>query len=304
MTFTAAAGWGNLPIGNWDPVIYSKEFIDFFRRVSVADEITNNKYAGEITGGGSSVIILKEPELTVSDYARGLDVIAQDINDEALTLTIDQAKYIAFAIDDIESKMSHVDWFQKMIAQTAYKLKDNYDANILDYMGDNGTVSATALGSDASPVTVGFDAADTYTPLDLFAAAARVMDENDIPFEDRFALITPALKEYLYKEDSKLIEVSVTGDRESEIRLMKQPTTKIIHGFKLYMSNNLPVSSTNSRVRALFGHKSSTATANALTKTEQIRNPKSFGDIYRSLLVFGRKVIRPEGLFTAHITLS
>ena len=303
MTFPADAGWGNLPFGNWDPVIYSKEMIDFFRRVSVADEITNNKYEGEISGGGSSVIILKEPELAVSDYARGTEVIPQDINDEALTLVIEQANYVAFNIDDIERKMSHVDFFGKMVAQTAYALKNNYDSNILTYMADNGTVSATVLGSNGSPVTIGFDAADTYTPLDLFAAGSRLLNENDVPFENRFAVVTPAFIEYLYKEDSKLIETSVTGDRESEIRLTKQPTTKIIHGFKLYMSNNLTASAGGS-TRVLFGHTSAVATANALTKTEQVRNPKSFGDMYRGLLVFGRKIIRPEALFTANVTLS
>lgn len=302
MAFTADAGWGNLPFGNWDPIIYSKEMLNFLRRISVADEVTNNNYEGEISGGGSSVIIMKEPELSVGDYTRGTEVIAQDINDETLTLVIDQGKYVSFAIDDIERRMSHIGWFEKMVTQTAYALKNNYDGNILDYMGDNGSTLA-ALGTNGGPVTIGFDGADTYTPLDLFAAAARVLNENDVPFEDRYAVVTPAFIEYLYKEDSKLIEASVTGDRESEIRLTKQPTTKVIHGFKLYMSNNLPVSS-NSDVRILFGHKSAVATANALTKAEQIRNPKSFGDIYRSLLVFGRKILRPEALFTAHITLS
>lgn len=303
MTFTAAAGWGNLPLGNWDPTIFSKEAIKFFRRVSVADEITNNRYEGDLANGGSSVTIIKEPELTVSDYFRGTELVTQDINDEAMTLTVDQAKYVQFAIDDIERKMSHIGWFEMLVEQTGFTLSNNYDANILDYMGDNGTVSATALGSDASPLTVGFDASKT-TPLDLFAAASRVLNENDVPFEGRYAVITPALLEYLYKEDSKLIETSVTGDRESEIRASKQPSSKLIHGFRLYMSNNLPVSSTNSRVRALFGHKSAVATANSLRKTEQIRNPKSFGDLYRALLVFGRKVLRPEALFTSHITLS
>lgn len=303
MTITAASGWGNLPIGNWDKTVYSNEMIDFFRRVSVADEVTNNKYSGEISGGGSSVVILKEPELTVSDYARGLDVVAQDINDEALTLTIDQLKYVAFAIDDVEKRIAHVDWFNKLITQSAYALRNDYDANILDYMGDNGTTNST-LGTDASPKTIGFDGADDYSPVDFLAAGARILNENDIPFEDRFVVLTPAFVEYLYKEDSKLIEVSVTGDKESEIRMSKQPTNKLIHGFKVYMSNNLPVSSSNSRVRVLFGHKSSTATANALTKAEELRNPKSFGDIYRSLFVFGRKLIRPEGLFTGHVTLS
>lgn len=302
MTFTADAGWGNLPIGNWDPTIFSRESIKFFRRVSVADEVTNNKYEGDLAQGGSSVTIIKEPELTVSDYARGTELVTQDINDEALTLTIDQAKYLQFGIDDIERKMSHIGWFEMMVEQAGYTLKNQYDTNVLDYMGDNGTTNSS-LGTDASPVTVGFDASE-LSPLDLFAAASRVLNENDVPFEGRYAVVTPALIEYLYKEDSKLIETSVTGDRESEIRLTKQPTTKIIHGFRLYMSNNLPVSSSNSRVRALFGHKSAVATANSLRKFEQIRNPKSFGDLYRALLVFGRKVLRPEALFTSHITLS
>lgn len=42
MAFDAAAGWGNLPNGNWSPVIYSKQVQLAFRKSSVVEAITNN----------------------------------------------------------------------------------------------------------------------------------------------------------------------------------------------------------------------------------------------------------------------
>ena len=41
MVFSAAAGHNNLPNGNWVPTIYSKKVQKFFRRASVAEDITN-----------------------------------------------------------------------------------------------------------------------------------------------------------------------------------------------------------------------------------------------------------------------
>jgi len=52
----------------------------------------------------------------------------------------------------------------------------------------------------------------------------------------------------------------------------------------------------------LFGHMSSTATANAIAKTEVVRDPDSFADIVRGLHVFGRKVLRTESLTKATFT--
>ena len=61
MAFTTAAGYGNLPNGNFSPVIYSKQVQLAFRKKSVVDEITNNDYFGEIASMGDTVRIIKEP---------------------------------------------------------------------------------------------------------------------------------------------------------------------------------------------------------------------------------------------------
>jgi len=43
------------------PKIYSKKVLNFFRKASVVEAITNTDYAGEISAFGDSVRIIKEP---------------------------------------------------------------------------------------------------------------------------------------------------------------------------------------------------------------------------------------------------
>ena len=74
MAFPRAAGYNNLPNGNFSPVIYSKQVQLAFRKAAVCDAITNNDYFGEIANFGDSVKIIKEPEITVKAYERGTTI--------------------------------------------------------------------------------------------------------------------------------------------------------------------------------------------------------------------------------------
>lgn len=303
MTFPASAGYGNLPNGVWDPVIYSADYLEFFRTISVVEEITNTDYTGEIKDKGSSVKIMKEPLITVRPYERGTKIVPQDLLDEDITMVCDQANYTSFVVDDIEELFAHNAWASKATSSAAYALKNDYDQNVLTYMAGLGTnTTALGTGTDAAPVTIGFNSGDTFTPLNYLARMARILDENDVPEEGRFVTANPIFYELLGNEDSKLIEVQVTGDRESLLRSRKIGA-RSIHGFTMLKSNNLTASA-SAHKRILFGHVSATATAKALTKDEVIRSAEFFGDMYRGLLVFGRKLLRPEALFTGHYDAS
>ena len=77
MAFTSAAGHGNLPNGNFSRVIYSKKVQLAFRKKALCNDITNSDYFGEIAAQGDTVKIIKEPEISVSSYARGTQIAAQ-----------------------------------------------------------------------------------------------------------------------------------------------------------------------------------------------------------------------------------
>ena len=65
-------------------------------------------YAGEIENFGDTVNIIKEPSITVNDYARGQTVNTETLADDQIQLTVDQGSYFAFKVDDIEERQSHV----------------------------------------------------------------------------------------------------------------------------------------------------------------------------------------------------
>jgi hypothetical protein len=158
MAFNSAAGYGNLPNGNFSPVIYSKQVQLAFRKAAVADAITNNDYFGEIANMGDSVRIIKEPEITVKAYERGTTITPQDLDDEDFNLTIDKANYFAFKVDDIEEAHSHVNFQSLASDRAAYRLADQFDQDVLGYMagfkqsalhGAADTANTTVNGSKA-----------------------------------------------------------------------------------------------------------------------------------------------------------
>ena len=312
MAFGSAGGYGNLPSGNFTPQIFSQKVQKFFRRASVVEDITNTDYAGEIENFGDTVKIIKEPTITVADYARGTAVSTQDLADDQITMTVDQGSYFAFKVDDIEERQSHVNFEALATSSGAYSLKRNYDFNVLKHIYDNASTSASNTGTDASPID-GDAAVDTLA--DVVSAAKTVLDGNDVPEENRWLVAPPAFFQQLRKAGAKLSDQSVLADGGvSQIR-NGMVTDKPLFGFNMYMTNAIAVSSGNAANKTfgssganeyafLYGHMSAVATANHIAKTELIRDPDSFADIVRGLHVFGRKILRDDAVFSGVITIG
>jgi hypothetical protein len=149
MAFSTAGGYGNLPNGNFSSIIYSKKVQLAFRKATVCGDITNSDYFGEISAQGDTVKIIKEPEISVSSYARGTNITAQDLDDEDFSLVVDKANYYAFKIDDIEEAHSHVNFMQLATDRAAYRLADQHDQEVLGYLSG---FKQSALHTDADTV--------------------------------------------------------------------------------------------------------------------------------------------------------
>ena len=307
-----ASGYQNLPSGNWVPAVYSQKVQKFFRRASVVEDITNTDYAGEIENFGDTVNIVKEPSITVSDYARGQTVNTQTLADDKLQLTVDQGSYFAFKVDDIEERQSHVNWEALATSSGAYSLKKNYDYNVLKNIYDNASTSAANTGTDASPID-GDAATDTLA--DVISAAKTVLDGNDVPEENRWFVAPPAFYKQLRKAGAKIMDQSVMNDGSASSMRNGMVTDRPLFGFRLYSTNAIAVSSGAASSKTfgsagsneyafLYGHQSAVATANHIAKTELIRDPDSFSDIVRGLHVFGRKILRTDAVYSGVITVG
>ena len=296
------------------PSVYSKKVLNFFRKASVAEAITNTDYTGEISAFGDSVKIIKEPVISVSDYTRGSDTTQTMLTDQELTLVVDSAKAFKFIVDDIETNMSHVNFKEVASSSAAYALKDSYDAAVIAKMfaglsasspdhiigSDSATADATMTHATNSVDLLGSDGTGVDA-LDLMARMARKLDEQNVPEEGRWFLAGPDFYEQLGQSGSKLLSVDFNAGQGS-IRNGLVSSGKL-RGFDMYKSNNIAATS-NASGKVLAGHMSSTATANTILSTEVLRDPTSFGDIVRGLHVYGCKVLREEALVGAFYVID
>ena len=291
------------------PAVYSKKVLNFFRKASVVEAITNTDYAGELSAFGDSVKIIKEPEITVYQYERGADVTQTKLTDQELSLIVDTANAFKFKVDDIESNMSHVNWREVASSSAAYALKDAFDEGVLAVMfagvsasspnnilgSDNATDLASGTFDGTGNLDIGFDS-NEHDPIDVLGRMARLLDDSKIPEEGRWFVASPDFYEVLSSTASKLLSVDYNGGQGS-IRNGLVSSGKL-RGFSMYKSNNI-ASTSNAAGKCICGHMSSTATAQTITSTEVLRDPDSFGDIVRGLHVYGAKVLQASALVSA-----
>ena len=297
-TYNFGLGVSGQTNGFFIPEIYSKKVQIALRKAAVAEAVCNTDYMGEISSFGDTVNIIKEPQIAVADYTRGLAVTSTDLTDQELVLTVDQAKSFSFKIDDLEKRFSHVN-FQAIAADNAaYALRDAMDSNILAAISAGGTVT-TGMGTTSTPIDIGFGSGEV-DPLNQMALAAKELDEANAPEDGRWFVAAPEWYNQLSNSASKLLSVDFNAGQGSIRNGLV--ASGLLRGFSMYKSNNLPTNDLSGASPAgsatapvaLFGHMSSTAAASSMNKVETVRDTGTFSDIVRGLMVWGRKVLRPE----------
>lgn len=339
--------------GNFSPIIYSKQAQIALRKASVAAAITNSNYFGDIANQGDVVRIQKEPDVTVNTLERKTAISVEDLDDSEFSLTIDQANYFAFKMDDIEDQFANVDFVSLAADRAAYKMADAMDVDLLRYMSGhlaNGEYSTAASGTaqhptsgeingeflkvnqldatdfgslgsadaastayatnDSIPLAVRLPGATalstaTVSPLSVVARMARQMDTENVDSRGRYIVVDSIFMEMMKDEDSRLLNADFGGSGLQNGLVMNN-----LHGFRVHVSNNLP-SKGNGAGHAgalaqnshygviLAGQEDAVASAEQINKVENYRDPDSFADIVRGMHLYGRKILRPEGLVSA-----
>ena len=182
--------------------------------------------------------------------------------------------------------------------------------------GDFGNITITGADDHSIPVAARLPGAtalptEYVSPTMLIARMGRLLDQQNVDKAGRWVVIDPVMMEVLMDEDSRLLNADF-GDSGS---LRNGLVLNNWNGFRVYVSNNLPVIGTgpgttgtanqNTNYGAIVaGHDSAVATAEQINKTETYRDPDSFADIVRGMHLYGRKILRPEALVTAKYNLA
>lgn len=275
-----------MSIDSFVPEVWSKSLLSSLKKslVIAAPGVVNRDYEGEISDQGDTVRINSISRPTVASYVKGTTSITpEQLTTAQRSLVVDQAKYFAFEVDDVDARQAAGNVIPEAMAEAAYALADVADKYV------EGLLRAGAANSLS---TVQIDgAADAY---DLLLIPLKVeLDEANVPTQGRYCLIPPWIHGRLLG-DSRFIDMSASGMGDA----LSNGIVGRAAGFELRVSNNLPLI-TGDDYSVIAGHPSACSYAEQINKTEAYRPEDSFSDAVKGLHLYGAKVVRPDALAIA-----
>ena len=268
-----------MAVTNFIQSIWSKKIQDDLElKCKLVDNCLRD-YEGDVKQAGS-VKILGVGEPTIGAYNSGQDITIEEMTDKGQMLTIDQANYFAFYVDDVNQAQSVPGLKEKYQEKAVHGLavaRDTYVAKLIK--GATNVTTATNLTQDA--VKTAIDNA-------IVALRERNFDEEGV------IEITPAV----YNVFKNCLITLSTNNPE----YIKKGIVGVYDDFNVVMSNNMVKDSSHAYcdVRG----KKAIAFAGQINEVEALRAEKRFKDIIRGLDTFGAKVIDEKRIQVVKVPLT
>jgi N4-gp56 family major capsid protein len=274
-----------MAITNMLPSIWSARILAKLEKDLVFGQpgVVNRDYEGDIRADGDRVHIHSFNDLTVSSYTKNSTTISyEQLTDTRVTLLIDQSKYFAFKVDDIDTAQMRPEIIDAAADRAAYQLAEDADSYIAGlYSG------ASTSAPDNTVETSQFTSTNVYQKLvDLSV----LMDQVNLPAGGRFIVVPPWVKGLLLQNSSFVTAAKPDAVLNGEIGQ--------IAGIRILVSNNVKTTGTSPVVSHMMaGHPSALAYAEQIVNVEGLRLEGSFADAVRGLHLYGAKVLDGARLF-------
>lgn len=255
-----------MAVTNFIQTIWSKKIQDDLELKCKLVDNCSRDYEGDCKYA-QSVKILGVGEPTIGTYNNNEDISIEEMSDKGQLLTIDQARYFAFYVDDVNQAQSVpglAEKYQEKAVRGLAVERDTYVANLIK----GATNVTTADGLTEEGIKDAIDEA-------IVELRERNFDEEGV------IEITPAV----YNKFKNCLITTSTNNPE----LIKKGVVGMYDDFSVIMSNNM--AKDGSFAYCCIRGKKAIAFAGQINEVEALRAEKRFKDIIRGLDTFGAKVI-------------
>jgi hypothetical protein len=282
-----------MAISNFIPEVWSAQLLSSLKKALVyaGPSVVNRNYEGEVSAKGDTVRITSISRPTIGSYTKDSTTITPEtLTDAQRALLIDQSKYFAFEVDDIDMRQAADGGalMTEAAQESAYGLADTADQYVAGLY--TGAQAGNQLGTVS--VTTG-DLA--FTQIRKLAVK---LDEANVPREGRYCVIPPWYHGLLL-ERSGLIQVDAAGTADG----LRNGTVGRLLGFDLLVSNNAPLV-TGDDYAVIAGYPGAISFAEQIVKVEAYRPESAFSDALKGLHVYGAKLVRPDGIATVVASIT
>ena len=264
------------------PTVYASQLLTELRRNTVASQITNSNYTGEISERGDTVKVHAVGDLSVNDHTKGSKVTWQNPSGSDKTLVIDQQKDVSFLISDIDQFQSAIDVRAAYRRKQAQAFAENLDDHVL------------GMHSDAPAANVIDTTASTASGFIKQVRNAKVaLSDQNVPRMGRYMVLSPfyaSLVAEYYAEQMTNEDAARSG------------YVGRLEGFDCFESTAVPevdtgTDGTADKQKLIFGQSEAITLASQIVNAELVEShPDYHAGGWKGLLVYGAKTFVPEAL--------
>lgn len=258
--------------------------------------VASTEYIGQITQRGDTIHVNSLTAPTINEYTKGRDIEIEDLTTADETIKIDQGRYFAFGVNDVDKAQAAGNFQGPATELAAIGLRDAADKFLAKTLSE-GAHADNKLGTiqvvNDDPAKAGDKQITAFKAL---VQLAEKLNAKSVPTTGRYVVVGPKTYSALLM-DPRFTRVDASGGADG----LRNGIVGRAVGFEVLVSNNVPV--TAKRELAIAGVPGAFVFADQIVETEALRDPKQFRDIVRGLNIYGAGVIRPEGVATADINV-
>ena len=278
-----------MSVSSFIPEVWTQSMLHALDAKYIGVANCNRQYEVEIKEKGNIVHICGLTPVTVSDYTKNTDISAPEtLSDFVRELSINQAKYFNFQLDDLDRVQSRPEMMNTAVRTAAATLAAAADTYVYSLVKNAGKAFACTPTGASDLINLIIDAR-TH----LFTQ--NVTDPNDISVE-----VSPAVAAQLLKEKASLC----TDNTDC----LERGYIGSIAGCKIYVSNQIAVvddaTAKTRTYRCVARTHRAVAFAEQLSEVEAYRPESRFADAVKGLHLYGAKVIYPQELVELKISYS
>jgi len=287
-----------MAITRFRPEIWSASLLVALRKALVYAQpgVVNRDYEGEIAQAGDTVRITSISDPTIGTYTPNVTSVSpEELTDAQRTLTVDQAKYFAFYVDDVDARQAKGDVMPTAMGRAAYKLADQADQFVASLYTGIQSANAVNAGATVTFTAIGSTATEEFYNKALVPLKVK-LDEANVPTDGRYCVVPPWGHAMLL-----LSSLFSRVDGSGGAAAARNAFVGRAAGFDILVSNNTPVPAAGRNI-VTAGVDSALSFAEQINQVQAYRPEVKFADAVKGLYLYGAKLVRPDALAYADVT--
>jgi N4-gp56 family major capsid protein len=202
---------------------------------------------------GDTITLPFVSHFSANNKTAGSAVTIQANAEGKIAISLDKHKEVSFLEDDLLKVQSQYDLRAQYTREAGYALAKAIDTDILALFDAGLGAGYKLSGSDGDTVFAAGNEGDLTDK--AIRNAIELLDNNDVPMDNRFMIIPPSQKNALLGIDKFVLYQNI--GRTNEIQ---KGTFGEIYGLKVYITTNLPTISSVAKP-AILAHRDSVCCA-------------------------------------------